>query len=88
MPEDLRLELAQLRAGLDPELVDEAGARILVHVQCLGLPACTIQREHQLLQEASRAADGRDERLELADDVAVASELEIGVDPLLERDEP
>ena len=29
-----------------------------------------------------------DERLELADDVAVSAELEVGVDPLLERDEP
>ena len=38
-------------------------------------------------QRRSRSGCSRDERLELADDVAVAAELEVGVDPLLDRDE-
>ena len=86
--EDLRLESFELGAGLDSELVDEAGARILVDLQGFGLPARTIQRKHQL--PAKRLAERMvaHERLELADHVSVLAELEIGVDPLAEDDEP
>ena len=88
MAEDLGLELLELRAGLDPEFVDEAGAGILVHLQGLRLPARTIQRQHELPAEGLAERMVADERLERADDVAVPAELEIGLDPLLERDEP
>ena len=88
VPEDLRLEPLELRAGLDSEFVDEAGARILVDLQGLRLPARTIQREHELPAEGLAERMVANERLERADDVAVPAELEIGLDPLLERDEP
>ena len=88
MAEDLRLEPLELRAGLDSELVDEAGACILVDLQGLRLPARTIQREHELPPERLAQRVVADERLELADHVAVAAELEVGVDPLLAGDEP
>ena len=86
--ENLRLETLELWAGLDPELVDEAGACILVHLQGLCLPARTIQREHQLSPERLAKRVVADECLELADDVAVAPELEVGVDSLPMDDEP
>ena len=88
MTQDLRLEPLELRAGLDPQLLDEPRARVLVRVERLGLPARAVEGQHELAAEASRGAGARDERLELADDVAVAAELEIGLDPLLERDQP
>ncbi len=84
MPEDLRLEPLELRAGLDPEFVDEAGARILVDLQGLRLPARTIQREHELPAKGLAERMVANERLERADDVAVPAELEIGLDPLLD----
>ena len=87
MAEDLGLKLAQLGARLDAELVDETGAGSLIHVQSLRLPARTVQRDHELPQEALAQRVLGDEPLELADDVAVATELEIGVDPLRERGE-
>ena len=86
MAEDLRLEPAQLGTRLDTELVDEAGAGSLIHVQSLRLPARTVQRDHELSQEALAQRMLGDEPLELSDDVAVAPELEIGVDALLEGD--
>ena len=86
MAEDLGLELAQLGARLDAELVDEAGAGSLIHVQSLRLPARTVQRDHELSQEALAQRVLGDEPLELSDDVAVAPELEVGLDPLVERD--
>ena len=88
VPQDLRLDLLELGAGLDPELVDEAGACILVHLQGLGLPARTIQREHQLSAEGLSERMLGDEGFELADHIALASELEVGVDPLAADDEP
>ena len=48
---DLRLEPLELRARLDSELVDEAGACILVRLERFRLPARAIQREHELPAE-------------------------------------
>ena len=88
MAKNLRLESLELGAGLDPELVDEAGASVLVDLQGLRLPARTIQREHQLPAERLAKRVLADETLELADHIAVAPELELGVDALAEDNEP
>ena len=88
MAENLGLKLAQLGSRLDTELVDETGAGSLIHVQSLRLPARTVQRDHELPQEALAQRMLGDEPLELADDVTVATELEIGVDPLRNCGEP
>ena len=88
MPQDLRLETLELRPRLDPELVDEAAARGLVGVEGLGLAAGSVEREHQLPAEGLAQRMLAHERLQLADDVAVAPQLQVGVDPLLERHEP
>ena len=82
MAKDLRLQALELGAGLDPELVDEPSACILVDLERLRLPAGAIQREHQLSPECLAERMIPDECLELADDVAVAAELEVGIDPL------
>ncbi len=46
--QDLPLELAKRRRGLDPELVDEGAPRLLIRRQRFGLAAAAIEREHQL----------------------------------------
>jgi hypothetical protein len=72
--EDLALQPLQLRPRLDAELVDESRARVLVCVECLGLPARAVQREHQLRTEPLAQRRFGDQLLELGDDVVVAPE--------------
>jgi hypothetical protein len=86
--QDLGLEPPELRAGIDAEFVDEAGARILVDLQGLRLPARTIQRQHELLSERLAQWVIPDQRLQLADHVGVAAELEVRLDPFLARNQP
>src|SRR6476659_100628 len=84
--EDLRLYPSELRAGLDSELLDEAGARILIDVQGFRLPARAIEGKHELPAKSLAERMASNQPLELADDVAVPAECEIRLDPLLERD--
>ena len=82
------LEPPQRGPRLDPQLPDQALARVAVGGQRLGLAARPVQREHLLgVQPLPQRVLGG-ERLELHDDLVVAAEEEIGVDPVLERDEP
>ncbi len=87
LPQDRLLELAQRWARLDPQLVDQRAPRALVRGQRFGLPTAAIQRQHQLPAQPLAQRVLRDQPLELGDEVAVASEREVGLDPLLERRE-
>ena len=49
------------------------------------MPACAIEREHQLAAQALPKRVLRDERLQLADELLVAAKREIGVDTVGER---
>ena len=73
--------------GLDPELVDERPARVLVRLQRLRLTPRAIEREHQLSPKTFAVGMLRHERLELGDQLGVPIELELDRDPLLERAE-
>ena len=75
-------------AGLDAELVDERSARILVGSQSLCLTAGAVEREH--LRAADPLAQGMflHERRHLGHDLCVPSQLEVGLDALLEGAEP
>ena len=88
LAQDRRVEALQLGARLDAELVDERLPRRRVHLERLGLPPGPVEREHQLRARALAKRVRSDERLELADELGVAAEGEVGVDPLLERREP
>src|SRR5262249_18557165 len=84
LPEDLRFELTQLLARLDPQLV-EVGTRHAVRLERLGLPTGAVQREHQLPARPLTMRMLRDHCLELADQLRMTTEPEIRVDPLLDR---
>src|SRR5262245_11221235 len=86
--EDLRLQSLQLGTRLDAELVDEPRARALIDVERLCLTPTAVKRQHQLAAERLAQRMLADEPLELADDIAVAAELEVRLDALLERDHP
>ena len=85
--EDRALQLLQRAARVDPELVGEHPAGILVRVERLRLPTTAVQGQHEL--PAQPLAEGvlRQEPLELRDEIALASELELGVESILERGE-
>ena len=77
------MQFLQPGAGLDPELVEERAARVLVGAQRFRLATCAIEREQLLCSEplAQRVLD--DERLDLADHAVVVAECDLGVDQLL-----
>ena len=86
--QDRSLEPLQGRARLDPEPLDERGARGGVDPERLGLPPRAVQREHELPARALPQRVLLHEPLELADHLRVTPECEVGVDPVLERGEP
>ncbi len=88
LPKDRPLQLLERRARIDPELVDEGPARILVGVQGLRLPTRPVQRRHQIPPQALAERVLGDERLELSDQLVVAPECEVGVDPELDCCQP
>ncbi len=55
--QDLRLELLELRAGLDSQLLDEPRSSVLIRVESLRLPARAVEGQHEL------AAQGLAERV-------------------------
>ena len=86
--EDRPLEPPQLLPRLEPELLVEQAAAGLVDGERLGLAAAAVEREHELAAQALAQRVLADEPLQLGHELRVAAELEVGVDPLLERGEP
>ena len=86
LAEDRGLELAELRAGIDAELLDEGLARGAVGGERVRLAARAVEREHELRARALAQRLGLDERLELGDELGVTAEREVGVDALLDDD--
>ncbi len=84
LAEDRRLELAQLGAGIDAELLDERLARCPVGRERVRLPARAVERKHELRPRPLAERLRLHERLELRHELRVPGEREIGVDPLLE----
>ncbi|HEY3550283.1 MAG TPA: hypothetical protein VGK69_04450 [Gaiellaceae bacterium] len=83
--QDPALELLQLRAGVDPELVDQQLPRRSARGQRVHLPAGAIQRERVLGAKPLAIRLGRDQPLELGHELVVAAERELGVVEELER---
>ena len=88
LPEDRPLQLMKRGARFDPESVDEGPARFLVGVKGLSLPARAVQGRHQLSPETLAERVLGDEGFELSDQLVVAPEREVGVDPQLDCCKP
>ena len=73
LAEDRLLELLEAGARLDPELVEQGGARRPVRVERLGLAARAVEREHQLGAERLAQRVLGDERLQLPDELGRAA---------------
>ena len=78
----------QRLAGIDAELFGEQLTQLAVGGQCVGLTARSVERHHQLAPEGFAQGVRLDQRLDLAGDLTVAAQGEIGVDPPLERGQP
>ncbi len=85
--EDAPLEVLQGPSGLDAQLLGEGAAAGGVPLERLGLAAAPVEREHELATQPLAQRVLLDERLELAHEVAVAPELEVRLDPLLQAGE-
>ena len=86
--EDRPLELLQIRARLEAELSVELAARLAVCLERLGLAARPVEGEHQLRAQPLAGWVIGNQPLELRDQRLVPPEGEVGVDPILDRDEP
>jgi hypothetical protein len=82
--QDAALELLELLARLDAQLVDERPARILVRLEGLGLAPRAVEREHQLGAQPLSKRMVADQRFELADHLRVVAERQLGLDALLD----
>ena len=82
------LQLAQRRAGLEAELLDHDPAPVAVGVERLRLPSAAVQRQHQEGSGPLAQRVPADERLQLAHDLGMAAEGQIGLDALLQGDQP
>ena len=85
--QDRGFDLAELAAGLDAELLDEHVACSLVRGQRVDLPTGSVERDHEVSTEAFAVRVAAHEPLELCD-VDVATERELGVDPVFDRADP
>ena len=89
LAEDRLLELAELRARLDPELLERAGVRVSAYTRSAS--ACRPDRYSASMscpRRRSRSGWPRRQRLELRHKCVVSPEPELRVDALLRRDEP
>ena len=85
LAEDRRVQLLERRRRLDAELLDEHPARLLIGLERLGLPPASIEGEHELAARTLAKGVLAHERFELADELGRPSELELRLDPLLDR---
>ena len=86
--QDRALELSQVFTRLQPEFVSQPLPRPPIRVESVGLPIAAVEREHEVSPEPFAQGLLLDESLQLRDDVAMPPEVEVGLDPLLEADEP
>ena len=86
--EDHALQPAQLGARLDPQLVDQHAPALAHDLQRLGLPAASVERDHQVpAQPLAQRLFGH-QRPQLPHEVGVAAFGDLGGEPLLDRLHP
>jgi hypothetical protein len=71
-----------------PSFVNQPLSPVAIHTQGLHLAARAVQRQHELPAKPLRQRVLRDQSLQLANQHAVPSQLQVGVDALLYRADP
>ncbi len=88
MRQDRRLEVPQRSARIETELLTQQRAGVGEHAQRVGLAISPVQGEGQPGGQALAQGMVRRELLQLADEMAVTAEREVGVDALLQDGQP
>ena len=88
MLQDRALERLQLGARLETQILGEGAVRRAVRVQRVRLSARSVERQHELPAQPLSERVLADEILELADELGVAPDREVGVDAGLDGGEP
>ena len=83
--EHLAFELAQLLAGLEPELRAQHRVRVGVDAERLSLPRAGVQGPHQLRPQPLAQRMLRDKRLQLRAELGVPAERQFRVNARLDR---
>ena len=86
--EDPPLQLVQLRAGLEPQLVDEPPAERAEGVERVRLAPGAIERQHQRGDQALVPRMRGHQRFQLRDELRPAAGRELRLHPRLERAQP
>ena len=79
------MKLLKRRRRLDPQLVDQQAAGLLVYAQRFGLAARAVEGKHQLAPEPLPERILFREPFELTDELSGLAPVEIGLDPLFDR---
>src|SRR5262249_62156809 len=78
------LQRVELGPGLDAEFTDEPASCCPISLEGLGLAPGAVEGDEELSLEAFAQRVHRHERLELGQDLLVAAEGEVGLDPVLD----
>ena len=81
--EDRTVQFAQLAPRFDAQLVHERLAGAHVGLECVGLPASAIERQHQLAVQALAQRMLGDQALQLGDQLGVPTRCQVGLDARL-----
>ena len=81
--QDAGLQVAQSRAGVDPELVDQAVTDLGVGPQRFGLASSSVERQHEQLPKALAERVVPAQRFQLAHQLVVMAELQVRFDSVL-----
>ena len=82
------MQLLQLTARLDTQPLNKRAPPFLVGLERVRLPAAAVEGKHQLAAQPLAERMLGHEPVEVADELGAASELELGGDPPLEREQP
>ena len=88
LAKDRPLELLQRRAWIDAELVEKSPSTVPIDLECLSLTTRSVEREHELAAETLSKRVLLYQRLQLARQLVVAVECEVGVDAVLDGGKP
>ncbi|NKQ26027.1 hypothetical protein HF200_16695, partial [Streptomyces galbus] len=86
--EDGALQALQFHGGLKSQVAYQGCAQPLVDLQCLAAASRAVQGEHELPVQALVGAVAVDQDGQFGEQFAVASELEVGLDALVQRAQP
>ncbi len=82
------MQLLQRGTRLDPKLIDQDAARLLIGLEGLSLPPRPVESAHELAPQPFAERAVSNERFDLADELRGVSQLELGLEQIFDRGEP